>query len=39
MSARDLYHSLVVKALEKDGWVITNDPLFLNLVTASYTLI
>ncbi|GAB3571913.1 hypothetical protein GCM10027578_30990 [Spirosoma luteolum] len=29
MSARDLYHSLVVKALEKDGWVITNDPLFL----------
>ena len=26
MSARDLFHNAVRKALEKDGWVITHDP-------------
>ncbi len=26
MSARDLYHDHVRKALENDGWVITDDP-------------
>ena len=24
--AKDIYHSIVRKALEKDGWVITHDP-------------
>jgi hypothetical protein len=26
MSAKDLYHSVVVTALIKDGWTITHDP-------------
>ncbi|MEM9217120.1 MAG: element excision factor XisH family protein [Cyanobacteria bacterium P01_F01_bin.150] len=26
MSARDLFHNVVCKALEKDGWSITHDP-------------
>ncbi len=25
--ARDLFHDIVRVALEKDGWIITNDPL------------
>ncbi len=25
--ARDLFHNIVRAALEKDGWIITNDPL------------
>ncbi len=25
--ARDLFHNIVRSALEKDGWVITDDPL------------
>lgn len=29
MSARDVYHDVVITALEKDGWTITNDPLVL----------
>ena len=29
MSAKDLYHEQVKKALIKDGWTITNDPLSL----------
>lgn len=29
MSRRDLYHDAVRRALEKDGWVITHDPLVL----------
>jgi len=24
-----LYHDVVVRALEKDGWIITDDPLYL----------
>ena len=31
MSAKDLFHQEVRAALEKDGWTITNDPLFLKL--------
>lgn len=31
MSARDLYHQTVRRALEKDGWTITHDPLTLKL--------
>ena len=29
--ARDLYHNIVRKALENDGWVITDDPLDLTI--------
>jgi XisH protein len=29
MSAKDLFHQSVRHALEKDGWLITHDPLFL----------
>lgn len=26
MAAKDLYHNIVVGALRKDGWIITDDP-------------
>lgn len=29
MPAKDIYHNTVRKALLKDGWIITNDPLVL----------
>lgn len=29
MSAKDIFHNTVRTALEKDGWTITNEPLFL----------
>ena len=29
MSAKDIFHNTVRSALEKDGWTITNEPLFL----------
>lgn len=29
--AKDIYHSTVKTALEKDGWTITNDPLTLKI--------
>jgi hypothetical protein len=29
MAARDIYHVAVRHALEKDGWVVTHDPLVL----------
>ena len=29
MSAKDIFHNTVRSALEKDGWTITEDPLFL----------
>jgi hypothetical protein len=29
MPARDIYHDIVIKALEHDGWTITADPLRL----------
>lgn len=31
MPARDTYHYLVKKALEKDGWIITDDPLVISV--------
>jgi hypothetical protein len=31
MSARDLFHDAVKIALEKDGWVITDDPLHIRI--------
>ncbi|WP_017293944.1 XisH family protein [Geminocystis herdmanii] len=31
MSAKDLYHQSVRIAMEKDGWQITNDPLYLKI--------
>ena len=31
MSAKDIVHEIVREALEKDGWVITHDPLFLRV--------
>lgn len=30
MSARNIYHQGVRKALEKDGWTITHDPYYLS---------
>lgn len=33
MAARDLYHDAVVEALEKDGWLITHDPLTIVYTT------
>jgi len=29
MPARDVFHNTVRVALEKDGWAITHDPLFI----------
>ena len=29
MAAKDVFHDAVKRALEKDGWDITNDPLFI----------
>ncbi len=29
MAAKDIFHDAVKRALEKDGWLITEDPLFL----------
>jgi hypothetical protein len=31
MPAKDVFHQIVISALEKDGWTIINDPLFLKL--------
>ena len=31
MPRKDIYHDCVVKALEKEGWVITHDPLNLTV--------
>ena len=31
MSAKDIFHDAVKTALQKDGWIITNDPLYLRL--------
>ncbi len=31
MPAKDLYHDSFVRALRKDGWNITDDPLFLTV--------
>ena len=29
MSAKDIYHNTIKKAIEKDNWIITDDPLKL----------
>lgn len=29
MPAKDIFHDIVKRALQKDGWVITHDPLFV----------
>jgi hypothetical protein len=29
MSRKDTFHDIVRRALEKDGWIITHDPLLL----------
>ena len=29
MPAKDIFHNAVRHALEKEGWIVTNDPLFL----------
>jgi XisH protein len=31
MSARDIFHEVVKKALQKDGWHITHDPLSISV--------
>ncbi len=30
MSAKDKFHDIVKTALQKDGWIITDDPLYIN---------
>ena len=29
MPAKDIFHDLVKRALQQDGWAITHDPLFM----------
>jgi hypothetical protein len=36
MPRKDIYHDSVKIALEKDGWVITHDPLYLEWDDATY---
>ena len=31
MAARDIFHNAVRKALEKEGWAITHDPMFIQV--------
>lgn len=31
MSAKDLFHDQFVRALQKEGWIITDDPLSINV--------
>jgi len=31
MSAKDITHDIVRRALEKDGWTITHDPYYLKV--------
>lgn len=30
MSAKDFYHSIVLRALAADGWIISHDPFTIN---------
>jgi hypothetical protein len=39
MSAKDIYHDTVVRALQKDGWEITDDPLRVRIGTKRDALI
>lgn len=36
MPAKDIYHDMVVNALKKEGWVITDDPLKLSSCTKKF---
>jgi len=36
MSAKDVYHTVVKKALEKNNWRITHDPLFIRLAEIGF---
>lgn len=36
MSAKDIFHNAVRSLLEKDGWTITDDPLFMRLGGVSF---
>ncbi|AUT01548.1 fatty-acid oxidation protein subunit alpha [Nostoc sp. CENA543] len=31
MSAKDVFHNIVKTALQKDGWIVNQDPLYLRL--------
>jgi XisH protein len=31
MPAKDIFHAVVRSALEKEGWIITHDPLYLKV--------
>jgi hypothetical protein len=31
MAAKDVFHDAVIKGLEKEGWIITDDPLKLQV--------
>ncbi|MGL5078001.1 MAG: element excision factor XisH family protein, partial [Waterburya sp.] len=31
MAARDIFHNVVKRSLQKDGWTITHDPLTIDL--------
>ncbi|MGI2906602.1 XisH family protein [Tolypothrix sp. VBCCA 56010] len=31
MSAKDIFHDIVKAALQKDGWIVNKDPLYLRL--------
>ena len=33
MSAKDFYHNTVKAALQKDGWIVTDDPLILEFTS------
>jgi len=35
LAAKDIYHNVVKIALEKDGWIITDDPLRLTIGSRS----
>ena len=36
MSAKDVFHDTVKIALEKENWLITDDPLYLRLTRISH---
>lgn len=38
MSAKDFFHNAVKLALEKDGWLITDDPLIFLVDTIEFRL-
>jgi hypothetical protein len=38
MPAKDIFHDAVKIALQKDGWTITHDPLFIRLSLCKRTI-